>query len=439
MIVPTLIILVLVLINALYGAAELSTVAVRRTRIEQLATEGNIFARLLKPIINDRQRVDTYIAACQIGITASSLVLGAYGNRVISGRLAEYLKGPSGWNEAASESLAVIVTLLGLTAFQVVVAELVPKSIAMRYPTRVALFTTLPVRWSMGAFKLFLWLLNGSANSLLRLLRISSEPYRSIHVAEEIDLLMEDSHEGGVLDDAERERLHNVFRLATRKVREVMIPRTKVFAVDTSTPIEDLLNVAVTSPYTRIPVYQGDLDHVIGAVHIKDLLASTASNTADFSLGPVLREIPRVLESMPISQLLTDMRAMHVHMSLVVDEYGGTSGIVTLEDLLEEVVGDIPDEYAKGVGPSIVDLPDDRFRLIGALSVEDINSRFGMHIEYPEADTLAGLLMGLLGRIPQAGDKVELDGAVFLVESVNHTVETVLFIPPGSPGQESNS
>lgn len=439
MLTASLVILLLIVINALYVASEFAAVGVRRTQIEQMASEGNILARILHPIISQTQRLDTYVAACQIGITISSLVLGAYGQITVAVWLADKLESDGVFQAAAALPAASLATLMVLTVTQVIFGELVPKSVAIRYPAKVALATVIPMRWSLVAFRPLVWLLNGSANVLLAIFRVSPSNRRHIHLADEIDLLVEDSHEGGLLDDSERARLHNLFRLSSKRVKEIMIPRTKVYAVDIATSPEELKELAARSAYTRIPVYQDSLDDVRGVVHIKDLLALSLEPDESWNIERALRPVPIVLENQPVKALMNDLRARHFQMALVVDEYGGTSGIVTLEDILEEVVGEIPDEYPKELAEGILPLGDGRLRVPGAFSISDLADYLGITLEYPDASTVGGLVMGLLGRMPKPGDVVSTAGVSVEVESVaNDSVWWALVTPPSAPEEEGD-
>jgi putative hemolysin len=423
------IIAVLIAVNALYVAAEFAAVASRRTRVEELADGGSSLARVLLPLVSSSRALDTYVAACQIGITLSSLVLGAYGQATVGRALAGRLQVSAGLSADAALTSAAALTLAGLVGAQVVLGELVPKSVAIRYPVPVALATAIPMRWSLWLFAPLTLLLNGSASIVLRLCRVPARPRLHIHAPEDIDYLVEESHEGGLLDDAERERLHNVLRLANRRVREVMVPRTRVFAIPADTPVEDLIRIATDSAYTRIPVYRGSLDDVLGLLHVKDLLAASAG-PGPVELERLLRDMPRVPESRLVVDLLSDLRDRHQHMALVVDEYGGTSGIVTLEDLLEEVVGEIPDEYEKGISDRVVPLDGGGFRVPGTLPLADLAELTGLEVEDSESDTVAGLVMERLGRIPGAGEEVDFGGWRFRVEAVDgHSLVSVLVAP----------
>lgn len=436
MVAATIALVLLILANAFYVLVEFAAVGVRKTIVEQMAEEGNARAAMLHRIISSPPRLDTYVAGCQIGITVTSLVLGAIGQAAYASPLAGQLM-LRGVQEVQAFSLSVTLVLLALVSLQVIFGELLPKSLAMRFPAKLAVYTVIPMRWSLGLFAPLLWLLNGSSNVLLRLFRIPARAHGHTLAAEEIDLLVEESHEGGLLEDVERERLHNVLRLAGRRAREVMIPRTRIYAVDVQTPEEELVEIAATSAFTRIPVYRETLDDVLGVVHVKDLLALSVSDEVPIDLSSLLREIPRVLTSTPVTQLLTDMRARHIQMALVVDEYGGTSGIVTLEDLLEEVVGDIPDEYAKDEELKPVELPDGRYRLSGSMLLSDINDQFHTNLSSLGADTLTGYVMGRLGRLPEVGDQLTVEGGAMEIETLRSgVVGTALFSPEAGTVEE---
>lgn len=426
MLTAAAVVALLIAVNALYVAAEFAAVAARRTRVEQLASEGNLFARSLLASIPDARGLDTYVAACQIGITLSSLILGAYGQATIGTYLSGRLQRAGGMDPEAALALAAAITLGALVVTQVILGELLPKSVAVRYPVAVALATALPMQWSIPVLAPFILLLNGSASLILRAFHVPPEARTHIHAAEEIDFLVEESHEGGMLDDAEHERLHNVLRLTNSRVKEVMIPRTRVFAIPIDTSPAQLMEIATDSAYTRTPVYEGSLDNVLGLLHVKDLLAQTASDDEENLVG-MLRDMMRVLETTRVVDLLSDMRSRHQQMALVVDEYGGTSGIVTLEDLLEEVVGEIPDEYDKGHTDSVVHLGEGVFRAPGTLPLRDLREEAGVDVEFPASDTVGGLVMGLLGRMPLKGDVVTLEGWRIEVEEVDgHSTESVL-------------
>lgn len=436
MLAAILVVVLLTLVTALYVAAEFAFVGVRRTRVDELAAEGNRWAEMVRPIVQDTHRLDAYIAACQVGITLTGLIVGAVGQSALGDPLGRALSA-SGMEPRSAKASAAVIVLLGLVAFQVIIGELLPKGIAVRYPAQVAMATVVPMRFSLRLLYFFIWLLNGSSNTILRLLGIPATAHKHVHGAEEIDLLVTESHEGGMLEEKERERIHNVFRLAERRVRDVMIPRIRVFAVSVDTTVHELMGIATESAYTRIPVYEDNIDHVLGVVHIKDLLAACTEGPERLQLRDLVREMPHVLESMSIKGLLSDMRARRIQMSLVVDEYGGTAGIVTLEDLLEEVIGDIPDEYEKDTPDQVSEIGERRWRVPASMTIESFNERFDLEIDYPNASTLNGLVMGLLGRMPELGDRVTVGGCALDVASVDgYAVQWVIATLPDKGAEE---
>lgn len=346
-----LIILVLIVVNALYVAAEFSAVGARRSQIQQLAQSGNGLARRLFPVVNDSHRLDRYIATCQIGITLSSLILGAYGQATLAVGFASLLQRAGGLTEVAAASTAAIATLIFLTILQVVFGELVPKSLALQFPTSVALNTFWPMRASEIFFAPLIWILNGSGLWVLKRLGMGGEgSHRHIHSPEEIGMLIADSREGGLLDPQEQHRLHGALQLARRTARELMVPRERVSGLELSTPWEAALQVAESSPYTRLPVYRGSLDDVAGLLHTKDLavrfaLGSDAEGGVIRSVEEVLRPISRVAGDVTADRLLEILREQRSRLALVTDERGMVQGIVTLEDVIAELLGDVADEF----------------------------------------------------------------------------------------------
>lgn len=266
------VIFALIAVNALYVAAEFAAVSVRRNRIRQLADEGNSLAVGLLPILQDTHKLDRYIAACQIGITVSSLVLGAYGQVTLAGALSPLFEQWGGMQAVASQSAAAMVVLVGLTVMQVVLGELVPKSLALQYPTQAALYTLLPMRWSLVIFSWFVAVLNGSGLALLKLFRVPPGGHRHIHSPEEIDMLLAESRDGGLLEPDEHERLHRALQLGIRTADQLMIPRPHLVMIDAATPAAELLRIISEEPYTHLPVYRDSPDNIIGILHTKDLV-----------------------------------------------------------------------------------------------------------------------------------------------------------------------
>ena len=267
------VIIILLLFNALYVAAEFATLSSRRSRLSQLSDEGNRFARMVLPIVEDPAKLDNYIAACQIGITISSLVLGFYAQAALSPVISPWLEELGGMAPAAAASLSATIVLLVLTGFQVIFGELVPKNIGVQYPERLALSTAVPLRWSMILFSPLSWLFNGSGRMVLRLFGVeATSEHVHVHSPEEIAILVEESGAGGVLDTQERRLIENTLWMRRTTVRQLMVPRTSVLAAPVERPCDELFDLLATSPFSRLPLYEKSIDNILGVVHLKDLL-----------------------------------------------------------------------------------------------------------------------------------------------------------------------
>ncbi|MCA9821708.1 MAG: hemolysin family protein [Dehalococcoidia bacterium] len=422
-----LVLLLLLAVNALYVAAEFAAVSVRRSRIRQLAAEGNSLAMQLQPVLDSPRLLDRYIAACQVGITFSSLVLGAYGQATLPGHLAPAFESLGGLQTAAAQGASAIVVLLGLTALQVVVGELVPKSLALQYPTTVATWTVIPMRWSLRGLSPFISLLNGSALALLRLFRAPSATHGHVHSPDEIELLIVQSSDGGLLSREERRRLRKALQLGARTAREVMVPRTSITGVEASTPTDRLVQLVASSPYTRLPVYEGSIDNITGVLHARDLATAVVGGGA-VDLRSLTRPVVTLPETITVDRLLTALREHESPLAIVVDEHGGVSGLVTVEDVLAEIFGDVADEF-KGAGPLPVRLADGRIRLPGQMNADDAATWLGAEVEGP-SDTIGGRVVDALGHIPAPGEQMEIDGVSFEVEAVHrHAVVSLLAWP----------
>lgn len=430
---PWLVIGLLLAFNGLYVAAEFAAVSVRRSRIRQMAEEGHRLARSLLPTLEEAPRLDRYIAACQVGITLSSLVLGAYGQATLSASLLPIFERWGGFQAAAAHSASAAVVLVGLTVLQMVLGELVPKSLALQYPTRLAVLTVLPMRWSERLLAWFIVVLNGSGWLVLRLLGVEPKAHRHLHSAEEIRFLVAESRQGGHLDAEEERRLGHALELTQRTARELMVPRTRLVAVDEAAGLDAAIEVAATSPYTRLPVYRGTLDRIVGIVHAKDLAAAflTGEPAADDALARLLRPILTVHERVTADRVLALMRERTAVMVLVIDEHGGTAGILTTEDILSELLGDVADEF-KHEGGRPQRLPDGRVRLPGELPLYDVRPWVGTAWR-GRSDTVGGLVMERLGRLPAPGDTLEIGGAAVEVERVEGRAVRSILVRPDRP------
>ena len=327
------VIAVLILANALYVAAEFGAVGVRRSRVRRLSDEGSLLARRLLPFVESPSGLDRYVAVSQVGITLSSLVLGAFGQATLAVGLAPAIAASFGLDPDTAASTAAITVLVGLTVVQVVASELVPKSLALQFPTQVALATVLPMRWSLAAFRPFIALLNGSANGLLRLLGMQSGPHRHLHSPQEIDLLIAESRDGGLLEADEQARLHQALQLGLRTARDLMVPRHRMTMLDVASPWEDVVRTVAASPFSRIPVYRGTPDQIVGILRVKDLTTHyVASGSA--SLERLVRPAVRLPADTPADKVLAVLRDQRTHQALVTDDAQGVIGLIAIQDVL---------------------------------------------------------------------------------------------------------
>lgn len=397
---------VLVLANGFFVAAEFSLVSVRRTRIAELVEKGNSAAGSVQQAINNPDRV---IAATQLGITLSSLALGWIGEPALS-HLLEPLVSlfPVGIQSELSHSLSAAVSFAIITFLHVVVGELMPKSIALQNPEGTSLVVARPTLWTEKIFKPAIWALNGTGNWLLRLIGIQPlEGHQLVHSVEELRMIVTASMEEGVFLQDEGEMLHALFDFGGLVVRQVMIPRTEMISVEADINLQEIIDLIVESTYTKFPVYDDDLDNIIGIVHVKDLLnALRMDEPGNWTARDFLREALFVPETISVNMLLRHFRDNRQHIAIVLDEYGGTAGLVTLEDLVEEILGEVSDPFDV-VTPEIQPQPDGSFLIDGRARLEEVNEHLGLTLSEPNYDTIAGYIMGKLGRVPRLYDEVK--------------------------------
>jgi CBS domain containing-hemolysin-like protein len=328
----------LILVTALYVAAEFAAVGVRRSRLRRLAEDGNSLAAGLLPLVEDPRELDRYIAASQIGITLGSLVLGAYGQATLSDVVKPWVLA-WGVDPSASTSTAAGLVLISLTAIGVILGELVPKSLALQYPTRSALATYLPMKWSLKIFAPFIVLLNGSGILLLRALGIHNAGHRHIHSPEEIDLLIAESRDGGLLEPEEHVRLHRALKLGLRTAGQLMVPRDRIAAIGAEASFEQIVEAVLASPYTRVPVYRGTIDNIVGIIRTKDVVLQFVAHGSAVRVESLLKPVMRVREDLAADRMLASMREQRFHQAIVVDQQGRVAGLITLEDVLAHLLG----------------------------------------------------------------------------------------------------
>jgi putative hemolysin len=397
-------VLLLILLNAFFVAGEYSLVTVRRTRIKELADEGSRTARSVLSITSDPPH---FIAAMQLGVTLTSLGIGALGERVLSDLFDEWL----------ATILAVLLAFLVITFLHVVVGELVPKGIALSYSERVALGVSAPVRLFFFVFKPLIWILQRSSELAQRAIGIDPKAMEGdAHSEAELKMLLEVSTERGEIELDEREMLYKVFDFAEKEVADVMVPRPDVSGLSVDLGPEEAMAAMIESPYTRYPVYRESLDEIVGIVHVRDVVAAMHNGSAGVpsSLAELARPPYVVPENKDLGALLAEFRKANHHMAVVVDEYGATAGIVTLEDLLEEIVGEIEDEFDLP-DESVEQLDDRRIRISGSFTIDDFNEQFGTALDDEDFHTVAGYVFGQLGRAAEAGDEIRDNGLHFTV------------------------
>ena len=430
-------VVVLVLLNGFFVAAEFALVSVRKSRIDQLALEGSARARQVQAALG---HLDTYIAATQLGITMASLALGFVAEPSIA-RLLDPLLGRISFlhGDAAvvtSHTVALVIAFAIATTLHIVFGELAPKSIALQRSEATALWVTAPLDIFLRIFRPFIAALNGIGNGVVRL--IGLEPageHASVHSVEELELLVHSSREAGFLEEQQERMVAGVFDFGERHAGRVMTPRTELDAVPTTIGLAELVTRAADARHSRLPVYENDLDHIRGVVHAKDVLRALESGLSaeDFDVRTLMREVPYVPESLPLDELMAELRRKGAHLAVVVDEFGGTAGLVTLEDLLEEIVGEVTDEFDT-TREAIEQLPDGSVALDGLIAIEEVAERFGLDIEEPFYETLGGYIFGQLGREAVVGDELALvDGRRLRVTELDGLrVARVLLLPPGA-------
>lgn len=407
----------LVLLNGFFVAAEFSLVSVRKSRIEQLANEGSARARQVARAL---QHLDLYIAATQLGITMASLALGFVAEPAIAALL-EPLFSHISWlhGEGAiisSHTIALVIAFAIATALHIVFGELAPKSIALQRAEATVLWITVPLDVFAKLFRLPITLLNNIGNGVVRLIGLQpGGEHAGIHSVEELELLVHSSREAGLLEEQQEQMVAGVFDFSERRASRVMTPRTELHAVPVTISLDDLTTQAAEGRHSRLVVYENDLDHIVGVVHAKDVLRMlaqrlTATPGTDappppFNVREILRQVPFFPESLPLDELMAALRRQGAQMAVTVDEFGGTAGIVTLEDLLEEIVGEVQDEFDQRQ-EAIVVQQDGNYLIDGLMSVEEVDERFNLGVEEPFYETLGGYVFGQIGRAASVGDEI---------------------------------
>jgi putative hemolysin len=441
-----LIVVLLIALNAFFAATEFSLIAVRPTRIRQLVDQGNVRARIVAELLGEMGRV---ISGVQVGITLASLALGFIGVLTLAGMLYPLFAWVPGlWGITAANTVALAVAFLLLTFFQIVLGELVPKAIGLERAERVALTVARPFRWFLRSCSWAITLLDGVAGRVGRALGLGRAlPHGLVRTAEELQILIQQARERGIVPAREERFIHGAMELGKVDVRAVMVPRPDVHGLPIAASYEEVIRMFSTTQRSRLPVYQDTLDHVLGFIHIRDLIRVVAERARSleagrqpppFELRKMLREVLIVPESKSASELLFELRARRVGLAMVVDEFGSIQGLVTLEDILEQLVGEIHDEFDVERRP--LTLPDGAIVFDGAVNVRDLSTQYNIVLpEEPGYETLGGFVLSRLGFLPRGGESFESGGYRFTVLEMNRRRVARVKITPMPQSQPAAS
>jgi CBS domain containing-hemolysin-like protein len=409
--------LALVFANGFFVAAEFAIVTVRKTRVDQLIAEGHRGARAVRRAVSDPE---SYIAATQLGITMASIGLGWIGEPALASIIQPWFSAlPAKIAETTAHAVAVAVAFAIVTALHIVLGELAPKTIALERAEATALLVVKPTEIFMRALWPFIRLLNGTGRAVVNMLGLRSRGgHAMVHSEEELKMLVTASQEAGVLEENEEQMLHRVFGFADLTAGQVMVPRTELVGIPAATPIRDVVPLIGNLRETRLPVYRNDLDDVVGMLHANDVLRALTMPDSGMTAASVAREALTVPESLGAGDLLAEMRRRRVREALVIDEYGGTAGLVTFESLMERIVGDVPSETGTQAGRVTVGT-DGSAEIDGLTLVTDVNARFGLHVDEDLYTTIGGYVLGRLGRRARVGDAIDVETRQLRVDALD--------------------
>lgn len=411
-------ILTLVGLNAFFVAAEFALVAARTTRLQTFSDRGDRTAKLALKAIS---RLDDYISGTQLGITLASLALGWIGESTLAHLFSHVLHGlPPPFATLATHTVAGSIAFACITFLHIVLGELAPKSVALLHPETLSRWVAQPLMLFTFAFWPAIWLLNKSANSFLLLFSIRSPAHAErVHAPEELLLLLSESRDHGLVEEDNVDMIAGVFDLSRTSVRQAMTPRTEMQAVESGWRLPQVIDLVQRSGFSRLPVYEEDLDHIVGVLLVKDLLG-IEDRAATLTARDLMREPYFIPPTMQVGQLMKELRYRNAHLAIVVDEYGGTLGLITLEDLLEEIVGEIFDEFDQtDQTESVRATPEGHLSIPGDHAIHDLNERYQLKLPIGEYHTVAGLVLSLLEHVPTVGERVDVDGVTFCVTAMD--------------------
>ena len=410
-------VLALVFANGFFVAAEFSLVTVRKTRVDQLIVEGNRAARVVRKAVSNP---DPFIAATQLGITMASLGLGWIGEPALAPTIQPaFAFLPRPVSTATAHTISVTLAFALITALHIVLGELAPKTIALQHAEKTALFVVRPTQVFMWAFHPFITVLNGMGRAAANTLGLKPPSgHALVHSEEELKMLVTASQEAGVLEEYEEQMLHRVFGFGDLTAGQVMLPRTEMSALSVKATLRETIDEVARAPHSWLPVYRAGLDDIAGFFHAKDLFPALAGPAADFRVLDHVQEALTVPETMKADDLLIEMRRRGTHHAIVIDEYGGTAGLVTFDGLMERIIGGISDE-AGTRGPRIAMLADGSALIDGLALTTDVNERFALKLDEETYNTIGGYILGRLGRRARVGDVIDVEGRVLRVESLD--------------------
>ncbi len=433
------IILFLLFVNGFFVAAEFSLVKVRKTRLEQLCNEGNRNAKKALKLVND---VNKMLAAAQLGVTIASIALGWVAEATIVQLIEPVIRFITGaGNALTAHVIAVPISFVLVTYFHVLLGEQLPKCLSLRHPETTALLVSTPMDMFITIFKPFVLLLEISGNKILSACHANSEDASLVHSTEELDMLVDASYNEGVLNETEAEMLHNMFKFSDLMAKQVMIPRTDMVCIPNDISYEDLNKTALENQYTRYPVYEENIDKILGFIHVKDLykMAMTKDN---YSIKKLIRPLMLVPETMTLDNMIIEFKKRHCQIAVVIDEFGGTSGLITLEDVLEEIIGDVQDEFDEDAEADIREIGENTYIANAMMRIDELVKFFDLKeslFEEDDVDTIAGLVVKLLGRIANVGDTVSFNGLTFTVTEIDGARVTKLQIYKEPPIETEES
>lgn len=426
--IPIAIISFLILLNGFFVAAEFSIVAAPHTRIAQKAQHGSKTAQKVLEILRHPDKQNRYLATAQVGITIASLGLGMYGEHTISDWIRNPLENLGEITTPVAHSISAVLSIGLLTYMHVVIGEMVPKTLALQSADSIALNFHKPMRFLELIFLPVVAVLNGIANGIMQIMGISpSEPISRHMPPDELEFIVEESYEGGLIEADEHLFIENIFDFSDRTVGQIMTPRTRIQGIPIDFDEISTLKRICQARASRFPVFRGNLDRIIGILHIKDLARHQINPTQPFNLQKNIRPVLFVPESLSLEELLIRFRQESMQMAIVIDEFGGTSGLVTSEDLVEEIVGEIQDEFDQEILP-IQQLEVGKIRVRADLLLDELNQHLDLNLHHKDADTVGGLLMASLGHVLHSGDQVEINGIKFLVEAVKGLVPQTILV-----------